>query len=207
MSPRWHQLTRSRQKQPPLQSTPRHRNANTTMADSSKKIGLKPPPASRHRAVLCLQQPLPLFEMHAQRSRNLREIIWSSRWVKHSLMVRTITTDVRKPLDDHRYVELSVGFYPQEDVENWFDFPNKRIQHDVVVPASWTPKMYLGALSLLLSRHPVISLSLISINGKKYKSLNDIHWLFSESAGTAKEINTSLITAAAFIHVFGGCHH
>ncbi len=120
-------------------------------------------------------------------------------------MVHTITTDVWKPFDDPRYVELLAGFYPQEDVKNQYARPE--IHHDVIVPASWTPKMYLGALSLSLSRHPVISLSLISINGKKYKSLNDIHWLFSESAGTAKEIKTSLITAAAFIHVFGGCHH
>ena len=184
---------------------PRHINANTTMADSSKKIGLKPPPASRHRAVLCLQQPLPLFEMHAQRSRNLREIIWSSRRVKHSLMVRTITTDIWKPLDDPCYVELLVGFYPQEDVEN--QYARLKIHHDVVVPASWTPKMYLGALSLSLSRHHVISLSMISLNGQKYKSLNDVHWLFSEAAGTAQEINTSLVTSAAFVHVFGGCHY
>jgi hypothetical protein len=180
-------------------------SANTVIADSSKKNGLKAPPASRHRAVLYLQQTLPLFEMQAYSSRNLEEIIWSSKQVKHSLMVHTITTDVRKPVDDPRFIELSVSFYPQEDAGNIIAL--QKIHHDVIVPASWTPKMYLGALSLSLSRHPVISLSLISINGKKYKSLNDIHWLFSESAGTAKEINTSLITAAAFIHVFGGCHH
>jgi hypothetical protein len=143
--------------------------------------------------------------MHAQRSRNLHEIIWSSRRAKHLLTVRTITTDVRKPLDDPRYVELLVGFYPQEDVEN--QYACLKIHHDVVVPASWTPKMYLGALSLSLSRHHVISLSMISLNGRKYKSLNDVHWLFSEAAGTAQEINTSLVTSAAFVHVFGGCHY
>jgi hypothetical protein len=120
-------------------------------------------------------------------------------------MVRTITTNVRKRLDDPRYVELSVGFYPQEDVEN--QYARLKIHHDVVVPASWTPKMYLGALSLSLSRHDVILLSLISLNGRQYKSLNDVHWLFSESAGTAQETNTSLVTAAAFVHVFGGCHY
>jgi hypothetical protein len=67
--------------------------------------------------------------------------------------------------------------------------------------------MYLGALSLSLARHHVISLSMISLNGRKYKSLNDVHWLFSEAAGTAQEINTSLVTSAAFVHVFGGCHY
>lgn len=184
---------------------PKHMTAYTPMAVISKKNGLKAPPASRHRAVLCLQDTLPLFEMQAYSTNNLQEIIWSSRQVKHSLMVRTITTDVRKPVDDPRYVELSIGFYPQEDLENKFALP--KILHDVVVPASWTPKMYLGALSLSLSRHPVISLSRISINGHKYKSLNDVHSLFSESAGTAQELNTSLMTAAAFIHVFGGCHY
>jgi hypothetical protein len=186
---------------------PKPMSAYTPIAVIRKRNGLKAPPATRHRAVLCLQVTIPLFEMQAYSSNNLQEIIWSSRNVTQSLMVRTITTDVRKPVDDPLYVELLVGFYPQEDVENRFDFPNKRIQHDVVVPASWTPKMYLGALSLSLSRHPVISLSMICINGKKYKSLNDVHLLFSESAGTAQEINTSLMTAAAFIHVFGGCHY
>ena len=93
-------------------------SANTVIADSSKKNGLKAPPASRHRAVLYLQQTLPLFEMQAYSSRNLEEIIWLSRNVTQSLMVCAITTDVRKPVDDPLYVELSVGFYPQEDVEN-----------------------------------------------------------------------------------------
>jgi hypothetical protein len=120
-------------------------------------------------------------------------------------MVRTITTTVQKPLDDPRYAELFVGFYPHEDVENQYARP--KIHRDVVVPVNWTPKMYLGALSLSLSRHHLILLSMISLHRRKYKSLNDVHWLFSESAGAAQEINTSLVTAAAFNYVFGGCHY
>jgi hypothetical protein len=120
-------------------------------------------------------------------------------------MVHTITTDVWKPLDDPRYVELSAGFYPQEDVKNQYARPE--IHHNVIVPASWTPKMYLRALRLLLSRYHVLLLSMISLNGWKYKSLNDVHQLFSESAGTVQEINTLLITAAAFVYVFGSCHY
>jgi hypothetical protein len=99
------------------------------------------------------------------------------------------------------------SIHQPEDVENRLDFPNK-IQHDVIVPASWTPKMYLGELSRSLSRYPMISLSLICINGKNYKSLNDVHLFFSEQAGTAQEINTLLMTAGAYIqHVSGGCHY
>jgi hypothetical protein len=121
-------------------------------------------------------------------------------------MVYTITTKAPKPvIDNPCYVELLISFYPQEDVENLNALP--KIHHNVIVPASWNPKMYLGALSLLLSCHFIILLSLISINGQKYKSLNAIHCLFSESAGTAQEINKLLITAAEFIHVFGGCHY
>jgi hypothetical protein len=74
------------------------------MAVNRKKNGLKPPPASRHRAVLCLQNTIPLFEMQAYSSRNLEEIIWSSRNTKHSLMVRTITNDIRKPVNDPCYM-------------------------------------------------------------------------------------------------------
>jgi hypothetical protein len=91
---------------------PKHTTAYTPMAVISKKNGLKAPPATRHRAVLCLQDTIPLFEMQAYSSRNLEEIVWSSRNVTQSLMVRTITTDVWKPVDDPLYVELSVGFYP-----------------------------------------------------------------------------------------------
>jgi hypothetical protein len=145
---------------------PKPMSAYTPMAVIRKRNGFKAPPATRHRAVLYLQDTIPLFEMQAYSSRNLEEIVWSSRNVTQSLMVCTITTGVRKPVeDDPLYVELLVGFYPPEDVENRFEFPNK-IQHDVIVPAGWTPKMYLGELSRSLSRYPMVLLSMISINGK-----------------------------------------
>jgi hypothetical protein len=51
---------------------PKHMIANTAIADSSKKNGLKLPPVSQHRAVLCLRKTILLFEMQAYSSRNKR---------------------------------------------------------------------------------------------------------------------------------------
>ena len=96
----------------------------------------------------------------------------SSREATPTLMVQTITTDIRRDVEDPRYKEILICFYPATrdgDVAELF----------IVTPAWWTPQMFLGALNFSLSQHYIISMEPITIDSKRYTSSNEIHWLYS----------------------------
>ena len=167
------------------------------------KIQRNPPPASRHRAVLELPTAIPLFDMHStQTPLNMRSFYQETRQSVSLMFVQTITTDIQRKLQDTPdFVELLIRFYPTtEETQN----PAKVIEQYFIMPQTWAPKMYLGALHLSVNRHPVVSLENYTINGVNYLTINEVHWMFSEAAGPEERIQHSLRGAAAFIYLNGG---
>jgi hypothetical protein len=78
--------------------TPKSPRLDPTQACGSKAMGgsvvaNKPPPASRHRAVLLLRKDVPLFDMQVNSSVNAREIIVSSSNARPMMTVETISTN------------------------------------------------------------------------------------------------------------------
>ena len=48
----------------------------------------------------------------------------------------------------------------------------------VVMPRTWTPKMYLGVLYFPINQHMNISIERIKLTGNTYTSINDVHAMF-----------------------------
>ena len=78
-------------------------------------------------------------------SNNIYNIMRSSTEALPIQKLTKITTDwLSEVEEDHRYVELLVSFYlpaPEDDTNNF-----EKNDFKVIMPRSWTPKMYLGAL-------------------------------------------------------------
>jgi hypothetical protein len=92
-------------------------------------------------------------------------------------------------------VELGITFYPEDENQ-----PPK-FDVKVLMPAGWTPKMYVAALNKSIRRHSILSLESITINGRDYATMNELQWLFSASH---KSTHSQLVCSASYICVSGG---
>lgn len=128
------------------------------------------------------------------------DIVQSSREAKITMMVQTITTDIRRQVNDcQQYIELMIRFYSEtKDAKVYELF--------IVMPVWWTPQLYLGALNYSLSHCSVLSIEPITLDSKRYASINEIHWLFSDAIfpGSEMELFKTLRSSAAFLGIRGG---
>jgi hypothetical protein len=71
-------------------------------------------------------------------------------------------------------VELLVSFYspPEEQDAKKNDFK-------VVMPQTWSPKMYLGDLNQSIRTNCLLTLESINLSGRNYTTINKLNWLFS----------------------------
>ena len=171
---------------------------NAILPPSKKKSRQQPPPATRHRCVLKLDRVVLLFDMRANTSNDIDDIIGSTRGAVPIQKLTTITTDRISKVEDPRYVELLVSFYsPSEEDGNNF------IKNDfkVIMPRTWTPKMYLGCLLQSIRTNSLLTLELIDVSGRNYTTMNELNWLFPMK----KEIILRrLVTSASYLHLNGG---
>jgi hypothetical protein len=171
---------------------------NATAPTSKKKSCQQPPPASRHRSVLTLDRVVSLFDMRANMSNNIDDIIRSSRDARPIQRLTTITTNRISQVEDPRYVELLVSFYSPPEEES-----NCCIKNDfkVIMPSTWTPKMYLGALHQSIRTNSLLTLKSIEVSGRNYTTMNELNWLFL----IKKEVlYWKLATSASYLHLHGG---
>jgi hypothetical protein len=159
------------------------------------------PPASRHRAILELQSPTPLYRMSestASGANIINEIVSSSTAVEPLLYVKWITTGQRRLLSpDGSLAILLLSFWGSQK-EAGDNTPD--LSYSATMPASWSPKMYLGAIFLMVRNTSLLSLESAKINGGLHNSINQIHWYFSSNF-SALEI---LEEECAFQYVHGG---
>ena len=176
----------------------REMDVNAIVSTSKKKSRQQPPPASRHRSVLTLDCVVPLFDMRATTSINIVDIIRSSREARPIQNMTTITTDRMSPVEDPMYAELLVSFYspPEEDSNNFIKNTFK-----VIMPRTWTPKMYVGALHHSIRRNLLLTLESIKVSGRNYTTINELNQLFP----IQKEIiNRRLVTSGSYLNLNGG---
>jgi hypothetical protein len=144
---------------------------------------------------MSLRQPIPLYDMRSQSSSRLLDILQSARNGQKVMLVTTISTDRVSRVDENStYVELGITFYPHDENQ-----APKVVK--VVMPNTWAPKMYLAALNKSIKRHSVLSLELISLQGRTYTTINELQWLFS---ATKEATHSQLTCSASYIHVSGG---
>jgi hypothetical protein len=125
-----------------------------------------PPPASRHRAVLQLRDAVPLFDMRANGSVLAQDILMSARTARPKMMINVISTDRVSAVEDPRYLELIVKFYSPEAKNKIKKKTPPRFDLKVVMPKDWTPRMYLGVLYRSIKSNRVLTLELITLNGR-----------------------------------------
>jgi hypothetical protein len=154
----------------------------------------KPPPATRHRAVMSVN--VPLYDMRSHTSSRLQDILQSTRDANKLMMVTTVTTDrLSRIEEDPTYLQLRISFYPAGDTGE------DKLDVDVIMPQGWTPKMYLTALNQSIKRHSILSLESISFDGRIYTTINELQWLFS---ATEESTHSQLTSSASYIRVSGG---
>jgi hypothetical protein len=92
--------------------------------------------------------------MRSHSSSSLQDILESSRTAEKVMMVMAVATDqVIRVEEDPKYLILSLRFYPQDD-EN--QPPKSEVK--VVMPNTWTPKMYLSALNKSVRKNSILSI-------------------------------------------------
>jgi hypothetical protein len=167
------------------------------LGQGAKNPSRKPPPATRHRAVTRLYKAVPLYDMRLLSSTSLQAILQSSTNAEKVMMVMTVLTDRIYPVkEDLKYLEMRISFNSPEDPDD----DNKLLPKSdvmVIMPQDWTPKMYLAALNKSVSKHSILSLESITIDGRIYATINELEWLFSAT-------HSRLICSASYIRVSGG---
>ncbi len=175
----------------------RESDQNVILVTPKKKNRLQPPPASRHRSVLKLDRVVPLFDMRSHTSKNIHDIFMSSRGALPIQNLTTISTDrLSEVEEDPRFVELLVSFYSPASEGDFF-----KSEFQVVMPRSWTPKIYLGALHQSIRTNSILTLKSISISGQNYTTMNKLNWLFC----LQKDIlHTRLVISGLYQSLKGG---
>jgi hypothetical protein len=157
----------------------------------------KPPPATQHRAVMSLHSYVPLYDMRPHSSSSLQDILESSRTAEKVMMVMAVSTDqVIRVEEDPKYLILSLSFYPQDDENRP---PKSEVK--VVMPNTWTPKMYVSALNESIRKNSILSIELITIDGRVHATIIELQWLFSV---TEEATHSQLICSASYIRLSGG---
>ena len=185
-------------KQLPTSAQPSRANdQNVILVTPKKKNRFQPPPASRHRSVLKLNRAVALFDMRANTSKKISDIIMSSRGAVPIQKLTTIATDrLYEVEEDPRFVELVVRFYSPAPSEDDFE----KSEFKVIMPRSWTPKMYLGALYQSITNNSLLTLESIIISGRNYTTMNELNWLFP----LQKDIlHMRLVTSGSYLSMKG----
>ena len=169
-----------------------------------------PPPATRHRGVLKVVPPVPLYDFGSRtEASTLLSIINESMNAIPLFNVAAVSTDIQTLCDkENAMIYIIIKLFSADEGNSSANQPPsgqqmKEIQ--ALMPKSWTPKMYLGALNISIERNHSIIIETINFRGNRYISLNDIHWLFTEpNLNDPSEVASKLISNAGFFNVVGG---
>ncbi len=144
---------------------------------------------------MSVRQPIPLYNMWLHSSSRLLDILQSARNGQKVMLVTAVSTDRISRVDENStYVELGITFYPHDENQ-----APKVVK--VVMPETWAPKMYLAALNKSTKRHLILSIELMSLQGRTYTTINELQWLFS---ATKQATHSQLTCSASYIRVSGG---
>ena len=174
-----------------------------------------PPPASRHRGVLVVNPPVPLYDFGNRiGAATLSSLIDETRNAQPLFKVNTICTGIQQLCaSEKQMVEMTVRCYgssldvvadhDMKDDEDSGHVAFKEIQ--VVMPKTWTPRMYLGAVCLSIDQNQSVLIESIDFRGRRFISINNIHWLFTdENLNDSSLVASRLILNAAYYNVTGG---
>ena len=132
------------------------------------------PLSSCHQAVFDLISPMTLYLSPLVANAGLWDIIRIENLIEEEVYdVVEISTGIVLPSRkrDTKFVELLLRFWSADE-------ENKAYSTTVVMPRTWTPKMYIGVLYLFVNWHMTLSIKSIELEGNTYTSINDVHEMF-----------------------------
>ena len=184
------------------------RNNEPSLASKDGKKIPAPPPPTRHRGVLEIAPPIPLYDFGNQfEEPTLQSIVNESRDAQPLFNVSSVCTDNQQVIaSDNQMVHITIRFYGKD---GWSDQNGSQEHHlkeiKALMPKTWTPRMYLGAVNVSIEQSHSIIIETISFRGKRYVSINNVHWLFSElNLNDPSLVASKLISNAAYFNVVGG---
>jgi hypothetical protein len=135
--------------------------------------------------------------MRLHSSSSLQDILESSRTAEKVMMAMAVSTDhVIRVEEDPKYLILLLSFCPQD-----YESQPPKSEVKVVKPNTWIPKMYLSALNKSIRKNSILSIELITIDGRVHATINELQWLFS---ATEEATHSQLVCSALYILVSGG---
>lgn len=165
------------------------------------KTGIKP---TRHRAVMTLIVPKPLYDMRAEASNSLEDIFRSSARASALMRVDKIATiTVKNRVEGSQLKDILLLFYPKvqrEEVENQENTPQV-FECIVSVPKDWNPKLLLAAVANTIEENGVLCLEHVSSFNEDHYQVNDLHLLFRFAT---QEVEQKLRTTVGYYAVKGG---
>jgi hypothetical protein len=170
---------------------------------SMKRHVEKVPPATRHRGVLTLHTPVPLYDMTSASAHTLVDIISSSRNASPVMMINTITTQgLIRRTDDPSLLDLEVTFFSKKDSsDDGGDDATSSITYTLSIPRNWTPCTFLAMVNRSSIKNKVLSLETIQGTMNSYTTINELH-LYHH---LEKERMSNLLgLPSAYIDVTGG---
>ena len=183
-------------------------NNNTSNRPKDGKRALVPPPATRHRGILKIAPPVPLYDFGNETEEpTLSSIINETRNAQPLFMVSSVCTDLQHLLSrDNQMVNITIRFYSENVQGEQNGRPEKLMKEiQAVMPKAWSPRMYLGAVNVSIERNHAIIIETINFHGNRHVSINDLHWLFTErNLDDPSSVALKLISNAAYFHVKGG---
>ena len=183
-------------------------NKPSAVPKDSKNVPV-PPPATRHRGVLKIVHPVPLYDFGNQMEEpTLLSVINESRDAQPLFKVSSVCTDYQQVLaSEDQMVNITIRFYSDDFQAEGNGGRAERQMKEIkaIMPKAWTPRMYLGAVNVSIERNRSIIIETIYIHGNRYVSINDIHWLFTEqNLDDPSMVASKLVSNAAYFNVKGG---
>lgn len=149
-----------------------------------------PPPPSRHRAILWLRRPAPLFDMREQNHNNtsVNAILTSAVAATPLLFVDVISTDRSHTTCNPLIQEINAKFYGRSTCRD----DRVCFETKLAVPTHWSPRLFLATINKSIQQHTIISLDNVDVSGVAGTIINETFLKFSWSAQHVKELYSTL---------------
>ena len=123
--------------------------------------------------ILDFDQGIPLYcPQRSAFNDNIAELYQQSRNIKSVMNVQhmKVMLSPTPSATNMGYVFLDLKLYNSHD-DSMFD-------EKVVMPNTWTPRMYLALCEVSVTRNKLLCIQQIELEGNTYMSINDLHFYF-----------------------------
>ena len=141
-----------------------------------------------------LEDITPLYNTPgASKVKSIQELYQASRDIQAIMDVKYVMCNhiLSRSLDELDFTELQLEMGTEDGIQQ-----DEHVVQCVVVPASWTPCIYLRLLQLSVEQNKLLSVQCIEYMNKQCKLMNDIHNYFHLTP--KNDLNLFLLARSSF---------